>query len=233
MKRHKSTFYCFSPPVMIATFVIEFLLALFVLYRYRRNTKMYTILSILICLALFQLAEYFVCTQSNYAILASRLGYVAITFLPVIGLYLLSLITTRIDKIVKILFVIASIIALYYFFVPNVFDGYQCTGNYVIFQIGNTETILYSLYYFGVMLFSLIKGLLFVKNNQNSKYVPAVKWYVAGYALFIIPTSIMIVIQPDASKALPSVLCGFAITLAIILTIKVAPLILTKKDSGN
>jgi hypothetical protein len=225
---NSNTFYCFSPPVMIATFLIELILTIWVIYRYRKSEKMYVIISLLICLALFQAAEYYVCTGSSQQINASKLGYVAITFLPVLGFYLMSLLTVINRTLIKVLLVIALSFSLYFIFAPNVFDGYVCTGNYVIFQIGDTETLLYSTYYFGLILVSMMKGILYIKDNKRSENKSAIKWFLAGYIFFILPTSIMILFNPDSSKALPSVLCGFAISMAITLAVKVAPLILKK-----
>lgn len=234
MKRFSkpSTFYCFSPPVMIATFIIEAAMALYVLYRYKRSEKAWVIVSILLLLAAFQLAEYYVCTNSSISILAARLGFVAITFLPPLGLYLMFLLTGYKHKTyLKLLFLVGLVISAYFLFAPQAFETYQCTGNYVIFQIGPRVTFLYQVYYFGLILQSLITGALYLRSNSSldrpSK--TPVKWLIAGYAFFIVPVAILTVFHPDTSKAIPSILCGFAITLAIVLVVKVAPATLIKK----
>ena len=57
----KNKIGCFSPPVMIATFIIEICLALFTLFRYKRSLLTGLSIALFVFLALFQLAEYFVC----------------------------------------------------------------------------------------------------------------------------------------------------------------------------
>src|SRR5262245_15307458 len=59
--RDNHTFYCFSPPVMLATFIVEIALAAFVFVRYRTSRFGKVGGLILILLAVFQFAEYRVC----------------------------------------------------------------------------------------------------------------------------------------------------------------------------
>ena len=91
MKYFKTnTFGCFSPPVMIATFVIEIALAVYVNWRYKFNNITKLAISILFFLAVFQLAEYNVC-EGSFGIDSlswARVGYVAITMLPPLGFHL-------------------------------------------------------------------------------------------------------------------------------------------------
>jgi prolipoprotein diacylglyceryltransferase len=114
-----------------------------------------------------------------------------------------------------------------------VFESYVCTGNYVFFQITGLETFYYSIFYFGLIILSVFRGLKFIEQNPKSEKNLAIKWFVAGYALFIIPTGIFILVLPDASRGVPSVLCGFAILMALVLALKVAPLKLIKKNDYN
>jgi hypothetical protein len=60
-KKTNNIFYCFSPPVMIATFFIEMALVMYTLFlrKLNKSTKIGVVL--IMCLAIFQLAEYGVC----------------------------------------------------------------------------------------------------------------------------------------------------------------------------
>jgi len=231
MKQKKSTtFYCFSPAVMVATFIIEIVSALFVLYRYKRSKLAWSIVALLVCLGAFQLAEYFVCTNSSVAITAARLGFVAITFLPPLGLYTMSLLTGRTNgQYIRFTFVLASLLAVYFMLAPQAFSSYQCTGNYVIFQIGSNVTMLYSIYYFGLIGQSIIKGVYFLRRKLTDQNRNAVRWFLAGHAFFIVPVAVLNVFHPDTQYAIPSILCGFAVTLALVLVAKIAPLTLEVK----
>ena len=60
-KFKKPKLYCFSPPVMLATLAIEITLAIYTFWRYKLNAVTRIAMALLICLALFQWAEYNVC----------------------------------------------------------------------------------------------------------------------------------------------------------------------------
>jgi hypothetical protein len=183
-------------------------------------------LAVLICvnLALFQLAEYFVCTQSTYAILASRFGYAAITMLPPLGFWLMWELTGKPFKpIVYSLVLIGAMVATYFLLQNNAFESYECTGNYVIFQIGKTQTTVYTFYYFGLLLAAIIKGSVALHTKHKDE-VKAAKWLLIGYAVFIVPVAILTTLHPNTRQAIPSILCGFAVTLAVVLITRVLPL---------
>ena len=232
MKHKKSTtFYCFSPLVMVITFVIEIVSALFVLYRYKGNKASWLVVSLLLCLGAFQLAEYYVCTNNPVAVTAARLGYVAITLLPVLGLHLMYILTENNSNrnYLKYVYLLALFISVYFLIAPQVFDSYQCTGNYVIFQIGKTQAMFYSLFYFGVIAQSVLTGVYYIRNKKTDINKLAVKWFLAGYFFFIVPVAFLNILHPDTSQAIPSIMCGFAVTLALVLVAKIAPLTLEKK----
>lgn len=232
MKSNKNSVIlaCFSPPVMIATFLLELLLAIYVFTRYKLNPKGRAILLLLVCLAVFQGAEFYVCTQSEFATFASRLGYTAITLLPPLGLYLMSLLTKPLSRMAKIaLLSITGILVSYFLLAPSAFQGYVCTGNYVIFQIGTWQAYVYGTFYFGLLALSIIRGCNFTPARPKAINAKAIKWLLAGYAVFIVPVATLVVLQPDTRRAVPSIMCGFAVTLALILATRITPLVQKRK----
>ena len=70
-KIKKPRLYCFSPAVMLATLTIEIILAIYTFWKYKLNAVTKIVIMLLICLALFQWAEYNVCEG---AILLDNLG---------------------------------------------------------------------------------------------------------------------------------------------------------------
>lgn len=228
MKQNKNSVVlaCFSPPVMIATFLLELILALYVFTRYKLNPKGRVILALLVCLAIFQAAEYYVCTGSVLGFEASRIGYAAITMLPPLGLYLMSLLTKPLSKSAKVaLMGVTALIVSYFLFAPSAIGGYVCTGNYVIFQIGSWQAWLYGTFYYSLLAAAIWRGCTQAPARPKAKNAKAVKWLLIGYAVFIVPVAVLVVIQPDTRSAIPSIMCGFAVTLALILALKIAPLV--------
>ena len=57
-KIKKPRLYCFSPAVMLATLTIEIILAIYTFWKYKLNAVTKIVIMLLICLALFQWAEY-------------------------------------------------------------------------------------------------------------------------------------------------------------------------------
>ena len=82
--------YCFSPPVMLATFALEFGLAFYVIWRYKMNIISRLVFILLVCLGLFQLAEYMICGGLGLTgIEWARVGYMSISLLPALGIHLI------------------------------------------------------------------------------------------------------------------------------------------------
>lgn len=227
----KSTkLYCFSPPVMIATFLFEIAAMVYVLVRYKMNTTSRLVSALLLNLGLFQLAEFAVCTNNSLALLASRLGYVAITLLPPLGLHLVCTISMIKNKIwLYFSYLAAFLLSGYFLLAPNAFKSNECTGNYVIFQIGELQAVIYSFYYFGLIAATMMLALKYRKNSKG-RTRKALTWTLLAYLVFIIPVAIIIITHPDTREALPSILCGFAVFFAIILTFKISPIILKRKN---
>jgi len=222
-------FACFSPPVMVATFIFEIISMVYVLVKYKLNTRSKLISALLFNLAIFQIAEYNVCQNTLNAEIASRIGYASITLLPVLGLHLMAEISkSKLTKQIIGSYALAAAVATYFLIHPESFQSYECTGNYVIFQIGKYQAWIYSFYYFGIILGTMILGLK-KRRTVNKKDKKDISMLMLGYVVFILPVSILTVLHPDTRKAIPSILCGFAVLFAVILVTKVAPLALRKR----
>lgn len=231
MQKHKETrFNCFSPPVMVATFTIESLLAIYSLWRYKFTTLTKLVAGLLFALATFQLAEYFVCT--GYGLHAeqwSRLGFVAITTMPPLGIHIMHelagkprrrLVTTAYGTMVSF--------SAFFMFYHAAFIGHQCTGNYVIFQIGDRMAGFYGLYYYGWLFTGIVLGIkwaneLKAKGLKSIKKLEAIRGLIIGYLVFLVPTGVANSVRPETRRGIPSVMCGFAVLLALILALYILP----------
>lgn len=217
---------CFSPPVMIATFVIELFLAMYVLWRYKLNEITRLAAVILTSLAVFQLAEYNVC-EGSFGIDSlgwSRLGYIAITLLPPLGLHLATKLAGRPQpKLVASAYVTAGLFALFFGFSGHGITASTCTGNYVIFATAPGSTLFYSIYYYGWLLLAVFFALSQASQVATQYRANALRALAIGYLTFIVPTTIANGILPETIAAIPSIMCGFAVILAMILAGEVLP----------
>jgi hypothetical protein len=218
--------YCFSPPIMLATFIIEIAFALYVIARYKLTPISRLAVAILVGLAVFQLAEYNICETAwgMDSLSWARIGYVAITFLPPLGFHLATRIAGQKQPVlVAGAYVAAIAFAAFFLFSGQGMTGQQCLGNYVIFSIAPWATKLYAVYYYGLLALSVAyswKASRAVKSKSKKQALIAL---AVGYLGFIVPTTAANIIDPSTISGIPSIMCGFAVILAIVLTLVVVP----------
>lgn len=218
---------------MLATFAVEVCAALYVFLKYRSNKLQKLSIFALLLLATFQLAEFNVCGQFGIRPeVWSRLGYVAITLLPALGLHITyELAKRKPDRIVAAAYASSGMFAGLFAF-ASAFQSYACGGNYVIFQLKSPIGALFFVYYYFWLFAAIFMASRFVKMRRTKKnQKQALTNHVIGYALFMIPTSLSMMIFPDSAAALPSVMCGFAVLYALTLTFAVLPATLKKKPA--
>ena len=80
-KIKKPRLYCFSPAVMLATLTIEIILAIYTFWKYKLNAVTKIVIMLLICLALFQWAEYNVWKVRLFWIISAGLNLVILQLL--------------------------------------------------------------------------------------------------------------------------------------------------------
>ena len=210
---------------MLATFIIEIILALWVLRR-RQGNMWLLAFATLVLLATFQLAEYNVCAgRGGSAEFWSRLGYVAITMLPPLGVH----IVTKIGKHGRAWPAILSYgvgvpLAGYFALVPSSVIASVCQGNYVIFDLHGLDGFLYGAYYYAVVYLAIILALMQAAREKVVSHRRALYWMTFGILAFLVPTSIVNAIDPRTFAGIPSIMCGFAVMFALVLALKVVPL---------
>lgn len=218
--------YCFSPPVMLATFIIEIVCAVYVVVKYKLTPVSRLAVALLVCLAVFQLAEYNVCEGAFGvdSLTWARIGYVAITLLPPLGLHLSTRLAGEKQRLlVGVAYASAAVFACIFLFVGHGMQGQQCLGNYVIFQIASWALLPYSVYYYGWLIFGTVYSLSVGSAMKSKDKRVALYALAVGYLSFIVPTTAANYIAPATMAGIPSIMCGFAVILALILTGVVVP----------
>lgn len=231
----KSTFYCFSPPVMIAAFVIETCLLLYTIFRYKLNTLSRLSVLLLLFLALFQIAEFSICTGSDRAVLWSRTGFVAITLLPPLALHLIAKLRPkkRMKTSVYVAwaaYISAALFVGYFALSSGSITGHACLGNYIMFQVNPHMTWLYALYYYGWTSTGLWLSWQQAQIAPNKRIRQALYGFAWGFASFLIPTTTTNLVNSATRNGIPSIMCGFAVIFALILVIYVLPRIGSRRD---
>ncbi len=212
---------------MAATFVIETSLMVYTLIRYKMSATALIVAATLGLLGLFQLSEFTVCGATPWsAIIWSRVGFIAITLLPPLGIHLIRAISKRTPLWLAGLADASGIaLALLFGFSSTAFQSHVCAGNYAIFQLANGVGGTYFAYYYGWLIVGIILALWQSITAQVTTR-RALLYQVFGYLSLLLPTGIVNAMNPQTISGIPSVMCGFAVIYAIVLSFGLAPLIL-------
>ena len=216
---------CFSPLVMFLTFSFELLAAVWIIMRYKFDRR--AALIVLIFLAVFQIAEYQVCAQSGAQIWA-RIGFVATALLIPLGTSLIIAISRDVlgRRLELVLWTLAALFIAWFLFVPSSVVFVWCGGNYSIYHLAPILGTLYGMYYFGALALMLLQINRRMHTRLSVAKARGLMGLGVGLSAFIIPTLIVNILDPTTVRAIPSILCGFAVVLAIFLTGVVAPAVL-------
>jgi hypothetical protein len=222
--KYGNKFMCFSPPVMLATFLIEFVLLFYVLWRYKMNTLTRLAAIFLGSLGIFQLSEYMLCGGLGLGHIEwVKIGFVAITLLPALGLHMTAILAgAKVKPLIYSAYASMALFIGYFVFATGTSVIRECAPNYAIFEVGGILSWIYVLYYYGWLLLTV--GLAAYWARKTPAKASVLRWMAAGYAVFIVPTTVANLIDPATIHAIPSIMCGFAVLCAIILVWQVLPL---------
>lgn len=223
---------------MLATFAIETCLALYVGMRYSSRVFRFLVCTLLLCLASFQLAEYRVCVgPSALALGWAKVGLAGITLLPALGMHLIGTVTRK-SPLITVGYAIAAAYGALFLLDPAATGRPECMGNYVLVQIApGWFSLLYEAYYF---LFILLAMAEMASRLMQRDPPPGpgfskklIGLMLAGYLSFTVPMAITGLMSPELRRATPSIMCGFALILAIVLAMYVAPLYAAESKAAN
>jgi hypothetical protein len=154
----------------------------------------------------------------------SRIGYVAITILPPVGLHMLVHITGMKQRwAIWPGYLAGAAFVAFFSLAGHSIEGHACLGNYVIFQVAPGYGGLYGVYYYGLLLAILALGWYHLRKPYPKRLKKAVTGLMAAYAVFIIPSTGAGLASPSAIAAMPPIMCGFAVLLAFIIVFTVVP----------
>lgn len=224
-KKYTDKMYCFSPPVMLATFVIEFSLAAYTAWRYKMSTVKRLIVTSLVALGTFQLAEYMVCGGLGISgIEWARIGYISITLLPALGIHLVTSISgKKADIMTSLAYISCALFVGFYIFGTNAIHSHSCHANYAVFNTSELGGWPFSIYYYGWLLLGAFMAWFYAKDVKSKKKIIALQYMIIGYSAFIVPTTMFNIIDPSTVAGIPSIMCGFAVLFAFALVLKVLP----------
>lgn len=216
---------------MLITFLFEIGSALYILWRYKLSTASRLVVMILGCLGVFQAAEYIICGGGSME--WAQAGFVAITLLPPLGFHLASVLAKKNHyKPVYLAYVTSIIFIVTFGFLSHSIQNQTCTGNYVMFDFMPGLVYPYTLYYYGWLFIGTYFSYRWSKTVKVVSNKKALQALMAGYLLFILPTTTANIIDPTTLRAIPSIMCGFGVLLAITLVYWVIPAVAKVRRSS-
>lgn len=209
---------------MLATFTIEIVFALYILWRYKFTPITRLIVSLLSFLALFQGTEFLLCGGLAFeGGTWSRIGYASITMLPPLGIHLAYLLANKKPGVVVAAsYVTAAAFVAYFAFATQAISGHTCYANYVMFDTADGAAIPYTLYYYGWLAIGTFLTFKWAPTLDTHRKT-ALYALMMGYLALLVPTTTITLIWNETIAGIPSIMCGFAVMLAGLLTLKVAP----------
>ena len=217
----KNTLYCFTPEVSLATFVIEIGFVLYTYLKFKATTFSRVCIGLLLCLGTFQAAEFMFCRSATPDIWP-KIGYIATIFLPAFGMHMTSLLTNRAYKITYAAYMLALGITIMALLYPLHYFIASCNIHYVDMWNKPPFNYLHNIYYI-VFIFCAVYVLIHTILHRKKRREIEV-WLVISYAVFLIPTYALYFLRYIFHSAIPSVMCGFAIMTALIITLIILPM---------
>lgn len=214
---------CFTPAISLTTAIIEFILAILILLLFKRTIITRFSALFITVLGAYQFSEFMLCTSNNIQTWVI-LGFIIYTFLPAIGLHaIIKFLKLKTKKwLVYTPPIIFSLIALLYrsFIIEGNCSKYFVKVKTIFFlpEIGLKlfPTLLYWIYYFGFILIFCILAYNLYKKERNKKKRRIYSIELAAVFVMVIPTFIFIMVLPSFGIMFPSILCEFALLLAIL-----------------
>ena len=218
---------CFTPAISLTTAIVEFVLAGSIWLFFKRATVRDFSVVLIFLLGLYQFSEFMLCTYGVPEFWAA-LAMVSSGFLPAVGLHGILKFVKRKTNLFLIYLIPILIVPIA--FSQNFITTAQCNRFFIevgtLFQqsFSSFTTFLFHLYlvyYFGFIILICVIAYTDYKK-QRSKLKKEVELFeVGGMLLMFIATAILIFLFPVLGISFPSVLCQFAIFVAISLYIAV------------
>ena len=214
---------CFTPFVSGSVAALEWIFATLILLRFRKSKVTPYVISLLYLLGAYQFTELMLCVTGN-AELWVRVGFVAYSFLPVIGVhFVLVMVDSAWQRFAKFLYAIPVAFSAAAMLSPNFVEEGVCNSIFVtartmFFQPRENPLVamMYGGYYYLFILISVVIVLFSYPKERNRMKRIYYAMGIFGLSLITISPFIFIILLPAYGLRLPSIFCEFALAFAII-----------------
>lgn len=213
----------YSPALAIATGLLELLAAAWTLNSSGRKSILRPTAFIFILLAGYQFAEVAVCARPA-ALIYSRIAFLDITWLPPAGIWLVYRLLPRAPRRIffpAVFFTAAAAMSAWIALDPGAITRSVCQTVTARYFHGPAFELAYGAFYqlgMGVLIFWPALRMAGVADADARGHLACVQTGVLG---FVLPSLFLRLVVKEPVGLLPSVMCHFAVTLAVGLVVLV------------
>lgn len=211
----------YSPALAIATAIFEVSVAVWALRGPGRKPIIRTTSAILLVLAAYQIVEVLICSRAPMAGFMPQMAFIVVTWLPPLGLLLIAQLSpsqSHVNYAVSyFMLAVALTIVIWIAFDDRFVSDSVCNIVYAKYSNPLPRFRIYSWFYWLGLFGMVALSALGVRNSNNPGQQRLLKSVLIGSVGFIIPALIVTQFVAPAEGALPSLMCHFALILAISL----------------
>ncbi len=212
----------YSPGLAIATACFEISGAVWALRGPGERSIIRTTGAILLLLATYQIIEVSICSNVSAAGFLPQLAFIAVTWLPPLGLILIAKLyrprSRMLYRNAYSMLAVALGIIVWIALDRGFVSISVCTAVFAHYTSATPRFMLYSGFYWLGLLGMILSSGYGVKTCGDCHRRCLLFQVFAGTLAFVVPSLLASYFVPPARGALPSVMCHFALLLAIFLT---------------
>ena len=212
----------YSPALAIATAIFEVSVAVWALRGPGRKPIIRTTSAILLILAAYQLVEVLVCTRTPVYGFMPQMAFIVVTWLPPLGLLLIAQLSSTQAHlnyaISYFMLAVAFSLVVWIAFDDRFVADSVCNIVYAKYSNPLPRFRIYSWFYWLGLFGMIVLSAVGVRRESDPGQHRLLKTILVGSLGFIVPGVIVTHFVAPGEGALPSIMCHFALVLAISLT---------------
>jgi len=210
----------YSPFFALVTGIFEFLAALYTFFSPGRKRLLYPVGALFLLLAGYQFAEVAVCSNPENLLL-TRLAFFDITWLPPLGIWIVWVLSApkikALNAVPLVYFAAAAGLSFWIFSDAGCITKSVCQTVIARYQQSNPFETVFGLFFqsaMAILIFGAAAGMASAGDAVRRKHLANVQVGILG---FVLPSLAVRILVQETQGMLPSVMCHFALVLAISL----------------
>ena len=203
--------------------MFEISVLIWALTRSGRDKVVFAGSTILLLLSLYQIMEILTCLSPTGSVMFAKLGYLAITWLPALGLLLICFLfpyrSNTMLRFVQLMLLASFFMNIWILADSSFVHGSVCSIVFARYKHSMPQFNFYGIYYHLGLMGMLVTSTLGIMKSNEQKIRIKLGIMLLGTITFIFPALLVVVVFTPADGSLTSVLCHFALFLAISITL--------------